>query len=197
LEDDFTSPAIAERRWTLRGRTPERITQRHGELVVDSLPGASAFVEAKLPLAGGGWTAPGTIAPAAASETLEWRARVSLLGEYSVVLEWGEVLVQLTRYGVHVTAPDGGGGVRGTEWHDAAPGDGSAHVWRVVRSQEIAELTLDGRSVWRQALRSENETTTRSAPRLGETRDDASHAARLAIEWVRYYRQLSRYGTLR
>jgi hypothetical protein len=183
LVEDFDTPVFGESRWDLGGEVGA-VFIRGGRGVVEPPAGKLGFLEARLRTRpssrlGPRWV-PAALDTAPYAEELSWQSEVRLDREFFVILEWEPLLIQRTRYGLHVAFPDERGRITGREIHQAPDG---ARTWRLRRAGGQLALEIDGQGVW-----SALERPFTSRPRFGESRTDAEHGGRMELEWVRYHR---------
>jgi hypothetical protein len=121
-------------------------------------------------------------------EEIAWRASVERDGAYFVLLEAGRISVQVTEFGLLVTAPD----VRGDPKGDgiAVPQlNGRTVDWIMRRGEGRVRLLADGREVW-----TGPDAGALTPARLGETRTDRDHGGTLRVTGLRFGRWLASAG---
>jgi hypothetical protein len=148
--------------------------------------GSTAFVDVRWPAdPGQDWRLPrALVTPAHARrrEEIVWRASVDLDQRYLVLAEAGEVSIQVTDWGVLVTAPDASGDVKGESVPLSVAGAGPVE-WALFRDGGRIRLLAGGRQVW-----SGVDTGSLAPTRIGETRSDAEHGGRLRLFGLRFRR---------
>jgi hypothetical protein len=153
-------------------------------------PSATAYITAKLkkdPDIRENWWLPLGLATLERTETINWRAAVERSGEYLVLVEVRNLLIQAVPYGVHVTYPDASKKVTGNEIQTQVTLDGKPHDWEIVRDLTEIRLRVDGNDIWKAQQQGPLEQL-----KLGETKRDAAHGGTLRIEKASYRRGLVR-----
>jgi|GEM_PF-6415993 len=115
-----------------------------------------------------------------AREEVTLTAAVSRENAYFILIETERVLVQLTSWGVHLTAPDGRGTPTGTS-RSAPMQNGESYSWQLSRAPGRATLMRDGVELW-----SGPDPGQLGTIRLGETRTDIEHGGTLRIRAFAY-----------
>jgi hypothetical protein len=148
--------------------------------------GSTAFVEVRWPADPGlDWRLPRALVTPdhdRRREEIVWRASVDLDQRYLVLAEAGAVTIQVTDWGVLVTAPDASGDVKGESVPLAVAGAGPVE-WALFRDEGRIRLLAGGRQVW-----SGPDSGALSPTRIGETRTDAEHGGRLRLFGLRFRR---------
>jgi hypothetical protein len=153
-------------------------------------PSATAYITAKLkkdPDIRENWWLPLGLATLERTETIKWRATVERSGEYLVLVEVRNLLIQAVPYGVHVTYPDASKKVTGNEIQTQVTLDGKPHDWEIVRDLTEIRLRVDGNDIWKA-----QQEGPLGQLKLGETKRDAAHGGTLRIEKASYRRGLVR-----
>lgn len=161
-----------------------------GAVVLQSPPGAAAYLSARIPRVpdvGTDWWLPAGLADRQRTERLKWRASVERTGDYYVVFEAARLLVQAVPYGLHVSYPNQRDQTQGHEIQLPAINDARLHDWVLMRDSRQIALAFDGREVWAAPSRGEL-----SQMRLGETKRDSLHGGTMRIEAAYYAVALER-----
>jgi hypothetical protein len=190
LDTTFTDEAAARRGWDLESASGGRIAADGGALRLESPPGGSAYVIARLPEPPDvlkTWWLPVGLMDRERSEIVTWRASVQRTGAFYAVVEVRRLLVQVVNYGLHVTYPDQNNTQRGTEINHPIGVDSQAHDWRVTRARGEVSLDLDGRQVWKAP-----EREALNQVRLGDSKTDSAHGGVMRLERASYASSLIR-----
>jgi hypothetical protein len=186
----FDADSALQSGWEIETTGAGKVATNRGILVLESPPGATAHVAARLgtpPDVYVQWWLPVGLAESERTERLKWRARVQRTGSYYVVTELRNLLVQVVGYGLHVTYPDDQGSMRGYEIPHAVGGDGAMHDWELSRDLRELALFVDGQKVWASSPRG-----ALNQLKLGETKADAQHGGRMEVESASYQSTLAR-----
>ncbi|HEU5317084.1 MAG TPA: hypothetical protein VFX49_13325 [Chloroflexota bacterium] len=190
LDTAFTDEAAARRGWDLETAGGGRIAAEGGALRLESPPGGSAYVIARLPEPPDvlkTWWLPVGLMDRERSERVTWRAGVQRTGGFYAVVEIRRLLVQVVSYGLHVTYPDQNNTQRGTEINHPIGTDGQPHDWRLTRARGEITLDLDGRQVWKAP-----EREAINQVRLGDSKTDPAHGGVMRLERASYASSLIR-----
>jgi hypothetical protein len=162
------------------------------DLVVRAPAGSTGFLELRWePEGGNAWRLPRALIESGApqlQEEIAWRASVERDGPYFVLVEAGRVSVQVTEFGLLVTAPDANGQPKGDGIALAVP-NGRAVDWVLRRGEGRMRLLADGREIW-----TGPDSGGLTPARLGETRTDRDHGGTLRLTALRFDRRLARAG---
>jgi hypothetical protein len=189
LTSTFVDEAAVRRQWDFQTDRGGRLAIEPGAVVLESPPGATAFVRARLPTIPDvhlQWWLPVALAEQDPSERLTWRGVVSRTGRFYVMAEVRHLLVQAVSYGLHVTYPDERRTLTGHQIQTSSTLDGAVHEWRMTRNQGQLTLAVDGAPLW-----SAPQQEDLAQIRLGETRADATHGGSMRLEFVEYSATLS------
>ena len=189
LEDDFSGQAgLDPARWIVERQGQATISVQDGAALLRSPAGSAAFLDLMAPGRADPnknefWLPRGLYVDEYA-ELLEWEASVRLEGEFSVMLQTRQLLVQVTPYGLHLSYPNAQRQV--TEHHMELPHikDGGLHRYRLERTGGLIRLRVDDASGWTQP-----DAGRFGIVRFGETRPDPLHAGSLVLSHTRYVRR--------
>ena len=190
VDADLRDDAALRRTWDVETSGAGAARLSGGALLLESPPGASAFIAARIPTlpdAQRHWLLPVGLLERERTERIAWRAIVRRTGDFYVIAELRRLLIQAVSYGLHVTYPDQREQLRGHEITHSAAADGSPHDWLLERTTAQIVLSVDGRQVWSAAAR---EPITQA--RLGESKRDPQHAGSMRIERVSFAIALDR-----
>jgi hypothetical protein len=190
LETSFGDEAEARRSWDFETSGSGRISAESGALRLESGPGASAYVIARLaapPDVLQRWWLPVGLIDRERDERIAWRAAVQRTGSFYAVIELRRLLVQVVSYGLHVTYPDENNNQRGSEITHPVGSDGQPHDWRLTRGRGEVSLELDGRQVWKAPARE-----AFNQLRLGDSKSDPAHGGSMRLERASYASTLVR-----
>ena len=190
VDADLRTDETLRRTWDVETSGAGSARVSGGVLQLESPPGSSAFIIARLPSlpdAQRNCFLPVGLLERERSERLQWRGSVRRTGDFYVVAELRRLLIQAVSYGLHVTYPDEREQLRGYEIAHPAVADGAPHDWLIERTPRHVALSIDGRQIWSAAPRE-----PLSQVRLGETKQDSQHAGSARIERVSYAVSLDR-----
>ena len=179
---DLRDEASLRRSWDVETSGAGAARVSGGILTLESPPGASAFVIARVPALPDprrNWFLPVSLLERERTERLEWRGAVSRTGTFYVIAELRRLLIQAVSYGLHVTYPDEREQLRGHEI--PLPAASEAQDWLIERTTARVSLSVDGRQLWSAPSRE-----PLSQIRLGETKQDPQHAGSLRLERLSY-----------
>ncbi|MAG37290.1 MAG: hypothetical protein CL878_13735 [Dehalococcoidia bacterium] len=185
--EDFEDAGVAER-WQFAAEDGGEVVVQDGRLSIRSRPGVRASVTFPMPTRPAAllahmpkwWHSLGTGRPAL-TEELSWTARLRMQNEFFIVAMIDDLLLQSTRYGLHLTVPQVDGSVVGHEVHGAPVADGGDHTWHIVRLEGWVVLRIDDRIVWRGL-----DPGPFREVHFGEVRTDELHGGELSIDRLDY-----------
>lgn len=186
----FADESAARRQWDIETTGGGAVRFDRGAMVLESPAGGTAYVTARLdstPDARVMWWLPVGLGEREQAERLSWRASVERTGDFYVVTEIRQLLIQVVSYGLHLTYPDERGTARGHEINHPLGGDGQMHEWVLLRNARQISLSIDGKQVWAAPQRQ-----LWNQVKLGETKADAQHGGRMRVEAVSYTSTLER-----
>jgi hypothetical protein len=189
IADTFDRAGAPEpERWLVH-REGAATLETHGDSVVLATPpGSIATLDLLLPgipsPAGAEFWLPRGLYTDRFDEVLEWTGTARLNGQFSILLETRQLLVQVVPYGLHLTYPNERRQL--TQHHVEHPGiaAGEPHAYRLERADGVIRLRVDDMSGWVQP-----DAGRFGLVRFGQTRAEAMHAGTLALEEVRYTRR--------
>jgi hypothetical protein len=190
FEAALSDPAGARRQWYVEEGGDGKVLFERGALVLQTPASSSAFVVAQLdgtPDAGTSWWLPVALAREEPREELTWRASVQRSGDYLVVTELRNLLIQAVTYGLHVTYQDERGAPKGHEVPHPTVLDGRPHDWKITRDSREIVLLVDGTRIWAAPQRGPLREL-----KLGETKIDPQHGGTIRIERAGYASFLER-----
>jgi hypothetical protein len=190
FEAALSDPAGARRQWYVEEGGDGKVLFAPNALVLQTPASSSAFVVAQLdgtPDAGTSWWLPVALAREEPREELTWRASVQRSGDYLVVTELRNLLIQAVGYGLHVTYPDERGAPKGHEVPHPTVLDGRPHDWKITRDSREIVLLVDGTRIWAAPQRGPLREL-----KLGETKIDPQHGGTIRIERAGYASYLER-----
>ena len=192
LDDRFTGGTLDPRRWQISAPAPARVAVADGVLRLTTPPRVAAFAELTLPPGGreqAWWLRPpaslwlpATFDLSHVAESLTWESAVSRDLDFFVLLDTRPLLLQLTRYGLHLSRSVDSD-VAATEVALPALAAGGTHTWQVIRDPSDGTVFVDGRLIWQGHGIGRLEYV-----RFGETRTDERHGGTLELRHVRYRR---------
>ena len=151
FEATFADPAAARRQWYVEeGGTEGAVRaralsccRRRPAAARSSSPGWKAA-----PDMGTRWWLPVALAKDEPREELTWRASVHRSGDYLVVTEVANLLIQAVGYGLHVTYPDERGTARGTRCPTPPSWTGAPTTGRSPGTAGRSCSCVDGTRIW-------------------------------------------------
>ena len=189
IADAFESPSgPAPHTWIVQRQGNAAVEARSDSVALVAPPGGVAFLDLLLPgvpsAAQGEFWLPRGVYTHEYEESLEWRAAATLTGDFAIMLETRQLLVQVVPYGLHITYPNERRQV--TQHHIEQPGiaGGAAHTYRLERVGGVIRLRVDDASGWVQP-----DAGRFGLVRFGQTRAEAQHAGTIVLGDVRYARR--------
>lgn len=190
FEASFADPGAARRQWYVEEGGDGRARFEGGAMTLVAPPSSTAFVVARQEDTrdvGTRWWLPVALAREEPREVLTWRASVTRTGDFLVITEVNNLLIQAVGYGLHITYPDERGTARGHEVPQQSVQDGRPHEWRITRDSREIVLTLDGTRTWAAPQRGPLRQL-----KLGETKIDPNHGGTIRVETATYASYLER-----
>jgi hypothetical protein len=181
---DFVDEGSARRQWYAETAGEGKVRFERGAVLLESPVNSTAYIVAGLDGAsdiGTRWWLPVAVGQREPAEEVTWTASIQRTGDYFVVTELRNLLVQAVSYGLHVTYPDERGTAKGHEVPHATVLDGRPHEWRLTRDEREIVLSIDGNRTWAAPQRGPLRQV-----KLGETKVDPLHSGTMRIERVGY-----------
>lgn len=186
----FEDPVAARRQWYVEEGGDGKAQFERGYLMLNTPPNSTAFIVARLEGStdmGTRWWLPVALAKDEPREELAWRASINRTGDFLVITEVQNLLIQAVGYGLHITYPDERGTAKGNEVAQSTVQDGRPHDWKVTRDSREIVLYIDGNRTW---------AAPQKGPlrqlKLGETKIDPNHGGTVRLESVSYASYLER-----
>ena len=190
LTSSFMDERTTRAQWDLETSGGGAVRHEQGALILSSPANGTAFMRAKLgpvPDPKTLWWIPIGIGDEARHERVTWHASVQRTGDYYVVANIKQLLIQVVSYGIHITYPDGSKQLRGHEIQHAIGTDGKMHEWQISRGSQGISVSIDGQRVWSAPAHESLQPV-----QLGESKADPSHGGTMRLEFVDFRTFLAR-----
>jgi hypothetical protein len=192
VDEDFSKAEAdgkpAASRWLVDGSPGSSVRVENGLLVIDDPLGAAGYLDMRLPpeptASEFGLTRPLALYQGRYEESMDWDATIQRTGDYFVLFDANSLVVQLTRYGLHVTYRNADTSRSDADLDTALPADGQAHHYRIERTRTYFTLAIDGTRIF-----AADPGPRWGFLRFGETRPDAAHGGVMRLDNVHYLRR--------